>query len=54
MTKVTLIEGGPAVLQSESEITVDDKLMGNKVALCRCGKSANGSFCDGSHRETNG
>lgn len=38
--KVTFIEGGPAIVATED---------GKKVAICRCGKSADAKFCDGTH-----
>lgn len=51
-TKITLIPNGPLAVQGDFVITKAD---GTKVEtketahLCRCGKSANKPFCDGSH-----
>lgn len=54
---VELIQGGPMIVKGSFEIIGSD---GKKieftptqllegVALCRCGKSQNKPFCDGSH-----
>lgn len=56
--KITIIENGPAIIETEddkSSITykVKDneiKHESKKIAICRCGKSANGVTCDGSHK----
>jgi CDGSH-type Zn-finger protein len=56
MVKVTIIKNGPALIESTSElieisgtdIKPNDDV--NKIALCRCGKSSNGVYCDGSHK----
>jgi CDGSH-type Zn-finger protein len=52
-TKITVAEHGPLIV--EGEVTLCDA-DGNPVrtetrmALCRCGHSANKPFCDGAHR----
>ncbi len=54
-TKITVNNNGSLVIDGDFQI-VDKN--GNtydlggrdKVSLCRCGKSANKPFCDGSHR----
>lgn len=53
--KITIIENGPAIIQNgtESVVTLNEELIGNKIALCRCGKSSNGVHCDGSHSKKN-
>ena len=46
---------GPLLLKGEVEIqdaTGTVSYTGNKTALCRCGRSANKPFCDGSHART--
>ncbi len=45
---------GPLLLDGEVEIRSADgetTYRGTKTALCRCGRSANKPFCDGSHAE---
>jgi CDGSH-type Zn-finger protein len=48
--KVTIIENGPLIIHNESDeaMTVNDELVGKKIAICRCGK--NEIWCDGSHK----
>ena len=54
-TKVTINNNGPIRLEGEFEIC---DAQGNKyglagrtvISLCRCGKSGNKPFCDGTHR----
>ena len=46
---------GPLLLHGEVEIQAaagEASYRGNKAALCRCGRSANKPFCDGSHART--
>jgi CDGSH-type Zn-finger protein/uncharacterized Fe-S cluster protein YjdI len=46
--------GGPLLLSGEVEVRSADgetAYRGSRVALCRCGHSANKPFCDGSHAE---
>lgn len=48
------LANGPLFITGAFElVSSDGKLVckGNKVALCRCGLSANKPFCDGSHKE---
>jgi len=50
--EVTATEGGPFLLTGDvCVLGPDGKVLreGAKVALCRCTKSANAPFCDGSH-----
>lgn len=51
--EITIIENGPAIIQNKTEqpVTLNGELVGNKIALCRCGKSSNGIYCDGSHKK---
>ena len=54
MTNITVSNNGP--LRIEGDFTITD-MAGNvwdlagrtKIALCRCGQSANKPFCDGAH-----
>jgi|GEM_PF-5462280 len=63
--KIKLLEGGPALIACtdyEIELHPKDKqpnqgIQGifntsknGTIALCRCGKSKDGIFCDGSHK----
>lgn len=56
-THVILIDKGPMILKGQYEITdrdgsklvLTDYQKNNGVAICRCGKSQNQPFCDGSH-----
>ena len=51
--KIVCIKDGPYLL-SEGKFTIikDGELIElEKVALCRCGQSANKPFCDGQHKE---
>jgi CDGSH-type Zn-finger protein/uncharacterized Fe-S cluster protein YjdI len=41
-------ENGP--LAVHAEIVLDDKAIGTRATLCRCGASNNKPFCDGSHK----
>lgn len=55
-TKVTINSNGSVKLEGDFEI-VDTTgrtygLLGRTtISLCRCGRSANKPFCDGSHKE---
>jgi uncharacterized Fe-S cluster protein YjdI len=51
-TTVTVLENGPYVLRGDLRILRDGEEIAHleKVALCRCGHSANKPFCDGSHK----
>ncbi|MGD9993820.1 MAG: CDGSH iron-sulfur domain-containing protein [Salinivirgaceae bacterium] len=53
-TKVTAFENGPLMIEGNFTVKgVDGVLLStmDKVYLCRCGKSANKPFCDGSHKK---
>ncbi len=51
-TKVQLMPGGPLVLKGICEVIAEDGQAYEKknVAFCRCTKSANFPYCDGSHK----
>ncbi len=54
-TSVSKVMNGPLLLHGEVEIRDaggETSYRGNKTALCRCGRSANKPFCDGSHART--
>ncbi len=52
--KITLIPNGPAMLETEkAEIQLVDGTTierEKKFSLCRCGRSENKPFCDGTHK----
>lgn len=55
--KVTIIENGPALIDSDDYLLIESGILppkglasfNKKVAICRCGKSKNGVWCDGNH-----
>ncbi len=50
--RITATEGGPFVVSGAVCVVASDGSVlreGQKMALCRCGKSGNAPFCDGSH-----
>jgi CDGSH-type Zn-finger protein len=49
MTDINIIENGPAIITSQDPIMVGS-MMSGRVAICRCGRSKNQPFCDGSHK----
>ncbi|MFA9239444.1 MAG: CDGSH iron-sulfur domain-containing protein [Candidatus Paceibacteria bacterium] len=50
-SKITIIKNGPAIIQSQENILINGESKGNTVAICRCGHSKNGIFCDGNHKQ---
>ena len=51
--QVNLIENGPAIVLGTVEVTYPDgrvELRERRASFCRCGKSVNHPFCDGSHK----
>ncbi|MFA6400854.1 MAG: CDGSH iron-sulfur domain-containing protein [Salinivirgaceae bacterium] len=53
-TKVTTLKDGPLMVEGNFSIKgFDGNVLStmDKVFLCRCGKSANKPFCDGSHKK---
>ncbi|HAT63481.1 MAG TPA: hypothetical protein DCS66_02620, partial [Flavobacteriaceae bacterium] len=52
--KVTLIENGPAIVMESCEITHPDgktETRERRASFCRCTKSENFPYCDGSHKK---
>ena len=54
-TKITVLNNGSLKIDGDFEIVDKDGVnynLGGRtvVSLCRCGKSANKPFCDGSHK----
>jgi uncharacterized Fe-S cluster protein YjdI len=51
--KVQLMPGGPLVLQGHCQVVREDGTQETRknVAFCRCTKSSNFPYCDGSHKE---
>jgi uncharacterized Fe-S cluster protein YjdI len=50
--KIQAMDGGPFVVSGAVRVVAQDGTLikeGPKMALCRCGKSDNSPFCDGSH-----
>lgn len=54
-TKITILKNGPVLIEDEGYISTDNKVFAEaevlrkKIAICRCGLSENGVYCDGSH-----
>jgi len=46
-----VVENGPVVFRGE--LVIDGKPAGTRATLCRCGKSKNKPYCDGSHVAAN-
>ena len=52
-TKVEVLENGPLMVKGSIEITHTDGTKETKTrntAFCRCGKTGNTPYCDGSHK----
>lgn len=55
MAKVTIVKNGPILIEGDHEVfhvkdkSITDNTVKEVTALCRCGKSANNPFCDGTH-----
>jgi uncharacterized Fe-S cluster protein YjdI len=52
-TKVEVIDGGPLMVHGSINLKHSDgseELKKRTTAFCRCGKTSNGPFCDGSHK----
>jgi len=45
---VQIMENGPAIVSGD--LSVNGEPAGTRLALCRCGKSKNKPYCDGSHK----
>lgn len=56
MTTIKIIENGPLIITAEELKIVEGEKQHFKldqtVAYCRCGKSKNQPYCDGSHKQT--
>lgn len=54
--KITLVANGPILIDTQGEwnwTSEVNKTSGkDRIALCRCGATANTPFCDGTHRKT--
>lgn len=56
--KVEVLKNGPYYVTGDVELVdadgqpIPSKGKRGRVALCRCGRSKDKPFCDGSHRET--
>jgi len=51
---ITIIKSGPLKVSGNFTILKENNYpveSGSEVYLCRCGKSSNKPFCDGSHRK---
>lgn len=54
-TKVEVIENGPLMVYGTLNVTLVDGTEEQKkraTAFCRCGKTGNNPFCDGSHNKS--
>ncbi len=53
VTEITIVENGPALIKGKFRVLNHAGEIipsAPQIALCRCGKSKNQPFCDGSHR----
>lgn len=54
--KIDIVKDGPYIVTGSVELfDADEKpvpVKAEKVALCRCGRSAEKPFCDGTHRKS--
>ena len=52
--ELTLCEDGPILLAGNGKLSIGNETVNapaaGRVAICRCGASANKPFCDGSYR----
>ncbi|MGI9559077.1 MAG: CDGSH iron-sulfur domain-containing protein [Thermodesulfobacteriota bacterium] len=54
-TTIQILKDGPLIVSGTFEVVgPSDKKIDceSKVALCRCGDSANKPFCDGTHKKS--
>ena len=55
MLRITAHENGPFVLEGHARYEGADRIPhetgGDAIALCRCGRTAAGPLCDGTHRK---
>jgi CDGSH-type Zn-finger protein len=56
MAKVTILQNGPVIIEDDEYLLIQSPVFSipeftKKVAICRCTKSKNGVWCDGSHKE---
>jgi CDGSH-type Zn-finger protein len=55
LMKITVVANGPLLIETQGEWTWTGdggKTTGkDRIALCRCGASANKPFCDGAHKK---
>ncbi len=52
-TKIEVLENGPLMVHGTVEVTHLDgskEIKDTRAAFCRCGKTTNTPYCDGSHR----
>lgn len=52
--KISLLQNGPAIINGDTKIILEDGTVVVKkgiTVLCRCNKTKNHPFCDGSHSE---
>lgn len=55
ITKAEVIENGPVLIYGTLEVTHTDGRTEKKersTAFCRCGRTGNNPFCDGSHKNS--
>lgn len=53
-TQITVRDGGPLLVRGDFTVADSDGNpieTGENAAFCRCGKTGNGPFCDGSHNK---